>query len=186
MAQVKTTKIVKQYRDKKTGQTKSLEINYAKVADRLKEFRQDNPNGLIETTPTIDSDNGYIMFKTRILVDKGREDSAESTGHALAKIDGTDKQFERLETISVGRALALLGYSVGGEIASSEEMAEFHDFKKQKVNDAIDALRMAKTIDELKATFMGLGNLIADSKVVKAKDQRKEELINESLKPTTK
>lgn len=176
---VKTTKLVKKYKDK-TGQVKSLEIPYAKVADRLAEFRAQNPHGLIETTPTIGPDNGYIIFKTRILEDKGDDTSAESTGHAMAKIDGSEKQFERLETISVGRALSLLGYAVSGEIASDEEMEDFYAFKKSKEQDAIDQIRMAKTVDELKSIFLGLGNLISSKAVQDAKDARKEQLINES------
>ena len=72
--------------------------------------------------------------------DKSNEASAEATGHAFVKVTEKtiEKQFEKLETIAVGRALALLGYSADGEIASSEEMEEFLADKESKRQDAID------------------------------------------------
>jgi len=148
--------------------------NYAQVADRLKEFRENCPNGLIETTPTIQED-GQIMFKARVLKDKAKPESGEATGHALGKNAGA-KAFEKLESIAVGRALAMLGYLASGEIASSEEMQEFYDYQNQKIDEAIERINDAKTLDELKKVFMGLGPLIAEQKVVDAKNVRKEAL----------
>ncbi len=76
---------------------------YAQVADRIKEFRQDCPNGLID--PTYKLEDGQIVFSTRIMKDKAKPESAEATGHAMGKTEGA-KACENLETISVGRALA--------------------------------------------------------------------------------
>jgi len=104
--------------------------DYAKVAERIKAFREDCPNGLIETTPTITEDR--IVFRTRVLKDKADPSSAEATAHALGSAKG-QKAFEKLESISVGRALAMLGYLASGEIASSEEMEEFHAYKDEKL-----------------------------------------------------
>lgn len=159
----------------KTG--KIGDKDYAFVADRLKAFREDNPNGLISTEPTV-MDDGQVMFKTTILKDKANPESAEATGHALGDNKG-QKAFEKLETISVGRALALLGYLAGGEIASSEEMEEFHAYRNDKIELAISSLESAQTIEELKETFMALGNVMAEKKVIAAKDARKAELQNE-------
>lgn len=103
--------------------------DYAKVPDRIKAFREDCPNGLIETNPTITDER--IVFKTRVVKDKKDPNSAEATAHALGTLKG-EKAFEKLETISVGRALAMLGYMASGEIASSEEMEEFHAYKGEK------------------------------------------------------
>ena len=137
---------------------------YAQVKDRLKEFRTDCPNGLIETTPTI-SDTS-IIFKARILKDKADPASAEATGHSFAKVTdkGVEKQFEKQETIAVGRALALLGYAVDGEIASSEEMEEFLTQKEMDRIEQMEEVRMAvdaiESIDELKKYYQsnkGLG-----------------------------
>jgi hypothetical protein len=171
---VKTTRIEKKYKDKKTGEYKSITIDYAKVVDRLNEFRGSNPRGLIETKPSVQ--NNYIFFQARIVKDKSDKNSAEATGHAVEKLNGSDKQFEKLETLAVGRALAMLGYSAGGEIASKEEMDDYYGWKQAQVNDAVAKLESAKTVDELRETFMSLGSLIAHSEVQQAKDKRKEEL----------
>ena len=80
---------------------------YATVPTRIKEFRQDCPNGLIETKPVIE--NGQVLFTARILKDKSNPNSGEAIGHAIGKITA-DKAFEKIETISIGRALAILGY----------------------------------------------------------------------------
>lgn len=131
---------------------------YARVADRLMEFRTANPSALIETTPTIQPD-GQILFKARILKDKANESSGEATGHALGENKGT-KAFEKLETIAVGRALALLGYAADGEIASSEEMEEFEAYKKNKLDELVlamtEKLDSVKTLDELKAVWVDM------------------------------
>lgn len=136
--------------------------DYAKVSDRLKVFRAENPRALIETTP-LPQESGMMMFKARIVKDKADEFSAESTGHALQTKTGT-KDFEKLETIAVGRALALLGYAVDGEIASSEEMEEFENYKQTQKEvmlfDMAEKISEIKTIEELRVVYKetrGLG-----------------------------
>lgn len=173
---VKTTKIVKKYTDKKTGQEKTIEIDHAKVVDRIKEFRQDNPRGVIETNPVIES--GQLIFKAHITKDKADKNSAEATGHAFAKLDNSEKQFEKLETIAVGRALALLGYAASGEVASFEEMEEFAAYRDNKIEEMIANMQTCKDMNELRTYFMGLGSYMAESRIIEAKDQRKVELQN--------
>lgn len=173
---VHTTRIEKKYKDKKTGEEKTISMDYAKVVDRINEFRKDNVRGLIETTPTIE--NGMLIFKAHVLKDKSDDNSAEATGHAYAKIDGTEKQFEKLETIAVGRALALLGYAAGGEVASFEEMEEFQAYRDQKIEEITVKMQSINDIFELRDYFLGLGTYISDSRVIAAKDKRKEELLH--------
>jgi len=175
---VKTTKIEKKWKDKKTGEWKSMTIDYAKVVDRLNEFRSENPRGKIETS--FELVDGNIAFKTYILKDKSDTNSAEATGHAVSKNDGSDKLFEKLETLSVGRALAMLGYASSGEIASFEEMEDYNKWKDEKVDEAIGRMNQAETLDELKTIFMSLGSLMADSRIIEAKDKRKEALSEKS------
>lgn len=154
---VQTTKIEKKYKDKKTGEWKSITINYAKVADRLHEFRQDNPRSKISTTYKEDSE-GHVVFKAYVWKDKTDflealkvTDastallSADSEGSAKSQSDG-EKDFEKLETIAVGRALALLGYAVTGEIASSEEMEAFEAFKLEKFEAEINEADKVDTL----------------------------------------
>lgn len=175
MRTAKVSKIEKKYKDRKTGEQKSITIEFSKVVDRLNIFRSENPNGLVETTPTINGDQ--IIFKTRILKDKSNEFSAEATGHAMAMIKpDEEKQFEKLETISVGRALALLGYAAGGEIASSDEMDDFNKYRQQKIDEMIDGMAKIKTLEKLRAYFTGLGSYMAESRIIAAKDKRKAEL----------
>ena len=153
---------------------------YAQVKDRIKEFRADCPNGLIETFPMIEE--GYLMFKARILKDKSDPASAEATGHSYietTKGSNKEKFFEKQETIAVGRALANLGYSIDGEIASSEEMEEFLTQKEEKlaeeIMEATEQLGNCTTIKELQKVWASLS---ADMKkyAVEIKNAKKKEL----------
>ena len=156
---------------------------YATVPARLAAFRKDCPYALIETLPTFMDDQ--IMFKARIVKDKRDPDSAEATGHAILEGKG-EKVFEKLETISVGRALALLGYAASGEIASGEEMMEYYEYKEQlkgnEIEEAKSKLDSAKNIDELKTIFMSLkANKFPE--VIKYKDELKTK--HADIKPRT-
>lgn len=129
---------------------------YAKVAERLKMFREACPQGSIETLGDIK--DGYIIFKTTIIKDLSNEFSARATGTAMQKMDEKVKTFEKTESISVGRALAMLGYLASGDIASSEEMEEFQDFKETKkleeellYKEQIDSI---DTIEDLQAYYL--------------------------------
>jgi hypothetical protein len=148
--------------------------SYATVPTRTKEFREDCPNGLIETKPDVRED-GQVVFSARVLKDKSNSDSAEATGHSIGKITG-DKAFEKLETIAIGRALAILGYMASGEIASSEEMESFLQYKEGKKDDAIAALVACESLDGLKDVYMGLGSLMGDPDIRKTKDDIKSKL----------
>lgn len=117
-------------------QTINLKGNeYATVPQRLKQFREDNPRSVVETKPDI-QENGTIIFSAHILKDKADENTAEATGHSYGQ-NGESKAFEKLETVAVGRALALLGYLNNGQIATSEEMVEFEEYKLERLEEAI-------------------------------------------------
>jgi hypothetical protein len=147
---------------------------YATVPARIKEFREACPNGLIETHPEPQTD-GTMMFTARILKDKANPNSGEATGHSIGKITG-DKNFEKLETIAIGRALAILGYMASGEIASSEEMEEFNKFKLEKhekeVAGVIKQLKEAKDLAELQKIFVD-SPVKSDKDVISVKDEMK-------------
>lgn len=149
--------------------------SYAQVKDRINEFRTANANGLIETTPTLQAD-GTMMFKARILKDKSDANSAEATGHSMGKVGAKQKDFEKLETIAVGRALALLGYASDGEIASSEEMQEFQEYKQTQFEELIMAcvekINDTTTLDELKTVWADMP-IEAKNKLKEAKDNKK-------------
>lgn len=174
---------------------------YAKVADRLLAFREANPRSKISTECIVDGN--VTTFRAYVWKDKtdfmellkagaDREtalSSADAEGSARSdeKKNGNEKAFEKLETVAVGRALALLGYAMSGEIASTEEMEEFEDYKAQKhqdeVEDAIRALQAAKTVEELKKVFLELPIKVRTEKVVVAeKDKAKEKLGQKGVK----
>lgn len=151
---------------------------YATVPTRIKEFRNENPNGLIETKPDIQAD-GTVIFSARILKDKANHSSGEATGHAIGKMNG-DKAFEKLETISVGRALALLGYMASGEVASSEEMERFMEYQSQQKEEArleaIQEAANAKTDAEFLTVYKKHSSLLSDPDVIAAFRAAKERL----------
>lgn len=174
--------------------------DYAKVAERLKEFRSDWKDSKIETDDKKEED-GTVEFKAWIWKDKTEllelmkagvtdvrvlRSSADADGNAKGRI-ADKKAFEKLQTIAVGRALANLGYLGSGDIASFEEMQEYYEYKedkqKQAIADAVAAIGKTKTIEELRELFMSLDTLIAEPDVVSAKDKRKAEL-SKPTKPT--
>lgn len=122
---------------------------YAGVPERLLEFRQDNPRASIETESTVNPD-GSVTFKTIIVKDRSDEYSATATGTArYSELEmKKPKAFEKLETVSVGRALSLLGYLNNGQIATTEEMEEFESYRADKVESAIEQIKTAKGRDE--------------------------------------
>lgn len=149
---------------------------YAQVKDRVSQFRKDAPNGSIETA--VDKlENGEAVIKATIIFDLSDPNSKRSTGHAYGQLKG-DKAFEKLETIAVGRALALLGYLTDGDIASAEEMEEFLTYKaeqlKSQVSEAIEGLMAAKDIEAMKDVWAGLKPEVKnDPEVIKVKEERK-------------
>lgn len=153
--------------------------DYSLVPARLKKFREDNPRGSIKTTPKFNED-GSLEFQAYILRDKADEHSADATGSAFytAKEMQKAKSYEKLETISIGRALSILGYLNDGQVASSEEMEEFEDYKHNQqleaIEGAITELETAETIDDLKQVFLNIPAKIRTAQeVIDAKDKRK-------------
>jgi len=166
--------------NKKLETMKLGSADYSKVKTRVKEFRTDNPNGLIETTPTITET--HIIFKARILKDKSNPNSAEATGHSMGEIGGDKKKekvFEKQESIAVGRALALLGYGADGEIASSEEMEEFYAHKQEQLAEQImevtEAIGNCTTLTELQSYWAALSGEMK-THAFDAKEAKKKEL----------
>jgi hypothetical protein len=125
------------------------EKDYALVPDRLKKFREENPRASIETEHELQVD-GSITFKATIVKDLADPNSARATGTArYSEVElKKPKAFEKLETVSIGRSLANLGYLNDGQIATSEEMEEW---EQAQFGQALEDLKTAKTRDEFKA-----------------------------------
>jgi hypothetical protein len=115
-----------------------------------------------------------------------KSNGAIATNTRAGKV-AKEKDFEKLESIALGRALANLGYLASGEIASFEEMEAFEEFREhqrqEEVQGAVESLQAAKTMDELKKAFVATG-MMENELVVAAKDKRKSELAKtETPKP---
>lgn len=168
--------------------------DYAKVAERLKLFRSDFPHSKHESAYDVDVDGSLVftvwlwrdkkdlldLMKAGVIDKDALRASADANGNAKGLLESKEKKdFEKLESIALGRALANLGYLGSGEIASFEEMEEFERFKQiqaeAEVKDAIKTLDAANTLDELKKAFVATG-MMENSLIVAAKDKRKSEL----------
>lgn len=90
---------------------------YLQVADRIVWFRNDYPEGTIETqVVSIDEDRGSAIFRARVATGQGG--IAEATGSETLK-DFPQGWIEKAESKAVGRALGYLGY--GTAAAGFEE-----------------------------------------------------------------
>ena len=192
MKQVKTTKI-------------KGNVDYAKVADRLLEFRSQNPRSKISIKYSYD-EAGNLTHTARIWKDKTEcyellkagvpaeaiAESADAEASAFMFVDQLKKEkgFEKNESIAVGRALAILGYAVSGEIASSEEMEEFEDWKLGQAEEArakvLESITNAKNIDELLAIWKSLTKEQQLDKEIQARKDAKKGELSESSKDSAK
>ena len=131
--------------------------DYSLVPARLKKFREANPRSDVDTVSTINPD-GSITFRARLVKDLADEFSAKATGTARyseAEMQ-QPKAFEKLETISVGRALAMLGYLNNGQVATTEEMEEFEAYRLSKVDEAVEAVKKAEKRGDFEAILSKL------------------------------
>lgn len=95
---------------------------YAKVKERIAEAHKNNEKLSITTeVDCFDKEKLAFLFTAKVVNEKW-----EFTGHAMQSLKWK-KDFEKGETIAVGRALALAGYLADGEVASYEEMSDFVD-----------------------------------------------------------
>jgi len=133
---------------------------YAKVAERLRLFRNDFPHSKTESAYEFEPDKS-VVFTVWVWKEKSdyvdvlkevkdaviARGSADANGTARGEIGAKQKDFEKLETIALGRALAMLGYLASGEIASFEEQKEFEEFRQRQQEQ-----QTAAFIEQVKAT----------------------------------
>jgi uncharacterized protein YkuJ len=186
--------------ERKATTTKIGSADYAKVAERLKLFREDNPHGKQESAYEFDVD-GSMVFTVWLWKDKadlldlmksGMTDkdalrsSADANGNAKGVIGGKEKDFEKLESIALGRALANLGYLASGEIASSEEMEEFEKFRAKQLEDAaaevIGKIELTTGNLELNKLLQANSAMLKNSVVVAAAKKKQVQFAKEEAK----
>ena len=95
--------------------------DYAMVHERVKAFCKRYDTGQI-LTEIVKDELGHVIFKAHAVVDG----VIRGTGHAH-ELEGSNNindtsHYEACETSAVGRALAFLGYSPDGSLASFEEI----------------------------------------------------------------
>lgn len=101
---------------------------YLKVVDRLNFVRQKFGERLCVKTTTTYPD-GMAMFQTEIFLDG----KLIGTGHSKQTVK-KDKEFEKIESVSIGRALGIAGFA-GSELATFEEMNDFIKSTPQNFNN---------------------------------------------------
>lgn len=101
---------------------------YLKVVDRLNFVRQKFGERLCVKTTTTYPD-GMAMFQTEIFLDG----KLIGTGHSKQTVK-KDKEFEKIESVSIGRALGIAGFA-GSELATFEEMNDFIKSSPQNFNN---------------------------------------------------
>lgn len=94
--------------------------NYAQVSDRIAEAHKTNSKLSITTVvECFDKEKLSFMFHATVENEKW-----SYTWHSLQSLS-QKKDFEKWETIAVGRALAMAGYLADWEVASFEEVQDF-------------------------------------------------------------
>lgn len=166
--------------------------DYAKVAERVKLFREDFPNSKIETDKEV-WESGAITYKAWVWKDKTEllelmkagvtdkstlRSSADSDGDMTGMIGVKEKDAEKMQTAAIGRALANMGYLASGDIASLEEIEMKEELRAREkeafVTDEIKRFNEAKTLDELKALWLATDK--SHPEIFNAKEKRKAEL----------
>mgnify|MGYP003650331666 FL=1 len=122
---------------------------YAMVHERVKAFCARYENGQI-LTEIVKDEQGHVIFKAHAVVDG----LIRGTGHAhelegSSNINNTS-HYEACETSAVGRALAMMGYSPDGSLASFEEI---ENAKLQQSNIISHQKMMETTVAILGNTF---------------------------------
>ena len=93
--------------------------------------------------------NGSHKFKANIYID----DKLVSVGESK-QMKNADKEFEKQQSVSIGRSLSILGF-MGDEIATAEEM---EDFLKPKVKEVAKPKPIVKLVPKAKVNIEELAN----------------------------
>ena len=97
---------------------------YLTVPHRIKFVRDYFGERMSIQTESTELSNGSHKFKANIYID----DKLVSVGESK-QMKNADKEFEKQQTVSIGRGLSILGF-FGDELATAEEMEQF--LKPQK------------------------------------------------------
>jgi len=102
---------------------------YLTVPYRIKFVRDYFGERMSIQTESTELSNGSHKFKANIYID----DKLVSVGESK-QMKNADKEFEKQQTVSIGRGLSILGF-FGDELATAEEMEQFLKPQKKVVKD---------------------------------------------------
>ena len=102
---------------------------YLTVPYRIKFVRDYFGERMSIQTESTELANGSHKFKANIYID----DKLVSVGESK-QMKNADKEFEKQQTVSIGRGLSILGF-FGDELATAEEMEQFLKPQKKVVKD---------------------------------------------------
>jgi hypothetical protein len=122
--------------------------NYLTVPYRLKFVRDYFGERMSIQTESTELSNGFHKFKANIYIDEKLVSVGESK-----QMKNADKEFEKQQTVSIGRGLSILGF-FGDELATAEEMEQF--LKPTKVETKnITPKKNSKNIKQVADTWIG-------------------------------
>ena len=101
---------------------------YLTVPYRIKFVRDFFGERMSIQTDSTELANGSHKFKANIYID----DKLVSVGESK-QMKNADKEFEKQQTVSIGRGLSILGF-FGDELATAEEMEQFLKPQKKRNN----------------------------------------------------
>ena len=104
---------------------------YLTVPYRIKFVRDFFGERMSIQTESTELANGSHKFKANIYID----DKLVSVGESK-QMKNADKEFEKQQTVSIGRGLSILGF-FGDELATAEEMEQFLKPQKKEITKSI-------------------------------------------------
>ena len=122
---------------------------YLTVPYRIKFVRDFFGQRMSIQTESTELANGSHKFKANIYID----DRLVSVGESKQMKNG-DKEFEKQQTVSIGRGLSILGF-FGDELATAEEMEQF---LKPQAKEIPKAAPIVKLVPKVKANIESIAN----------------------------
>ena len=123
--------------------------NYLTVGYRIRFVRDFFGERMSIQTDSTELANGSHKFKANIYID----DKLVSVGESK-QMKNADKEFEKQQTVSIGRGLSILGF-FGDELATAEEMEQF---LKPQVKEVAKAKPIVKLVPKAKVNIEELAN----------------------------
>ena len=123
--------------------------NYLTVGYRIRFVRDFFGERMSIQTDSTELANGSHKFKANIYIDQKLVSVGESK-----QMKNADKEFEKQQTVSIGRGLSILGF-FGDELATAEEMEQY---LKPQVKEVAKPKPIVKLVPKAKVNIEELAN----------------------------